>query len=171
MQKLLKNIFTVSYLKNTGARRLCFVLGVLFALIPTYFFLTRLHVNQTTSLLNAVVNTSVKQQKYVFANYPYKCNFCDLETNFDRWQSTFGSWKYANDLKHTDCSKLRDPGSCVSAKKYLAQTIKVSYFNFGAFAFLAYALLVFYVPFLMACAIQWIMLGFQQTKPQKKEKK
>lgn len=170
-KKVLKNIFTVSYLKNEGARRLCFVLGILLALVPTWFFLTRLHVSQDTNLRDAVVFGSTKQQRYVFDHYPYKCNFCDLETDFERWRATFGSWKHTKDLQNTDCSKLRDPGSCGSSRKYLAQKVKVSYFDFSAFVYLIYAALLFCVPFLLACGIQWILLGFKQDKPQKKKKK
>ena len=169
--KKLKDILTISYIKNEGARRLCLVLGILLALIPTWFFLTNLHVNETISLRDAVAFGSEKQQRFVFKNYPYQCNFCDLETNFERWKSTFGSWKYINDLQNTDCSKLRDPGSCNSARKYLAQKIQVNYYNFAAFSFLAYALLLFCLPFLIACIIQWIVLGFKQEQPRNKSKK
>ena len=171
MKKLFKNIMSVSYLKNEGARRMCFVLGILLALIPMYFFVTRLYVSENTNLRDAVVFGSTKQQRLVFENYPYKCNFCDLETDLERWRATFGSWKYTKDMQHTDCSKLRDPGSCNSARKYLAQKVKVNYFDFSAFAFLIYALLLFYVPFVLACAVQWIMFGFKQSQPQKKKKK
>lgn len=168
MQKLLKKIFMVSYLNNEGARRICCVLGILLALIPTWFFVTGLYVSQKTTLRDAVVSAPIKQQRQVFENYPYKCNFCDLETDFERWRATFGSWKYANDVMHTDCSKLREPGSCVSARKYLAQNVKIGYFDFSALMFLVYAGLLFYVPFLIACAIQWIMAGFKQDKTRKK---
>ena len=170
MQKLLKNIFTVSYLKNEGARRLCFALGVLLALVPAWMCVTKLYVSESTTLRHAVVSASAKQQRYVFEHYPYKCNFCDLETDFDRWQATFGSWKHVNDVMHSDCSKLRNPGSCGSEKKYLAQKIKVSYFNFGALSYLVYALMLFYVPFVVGCAIRWILLGFKQKEPAKKKK-
>jgi len=169
MQKLLKKIFMVSYLNNEGARRICFVLGILLALIPTYFCVTSLYVSQKTTLRDAVVSAPIKQQRQVFENYPYKCNFCDLETDFERWRATFGSWKYTKDLQHTDCSKLRDPSGCNSARKYLAQNVKVGYFNFSAVWFLVYAGLLFYVPFLIACAVQWIMAGFKQDKPKKKK--
>ena len=168
MQKLLKKIFMVSYLKNEGARRMCLVLGVLMALVPAWFFATRLYVSQETTLQNAVVSAPIKQQRQVFKNYPYKCNFCDLETDFERWRATFGSWKYTNDVMHTNCSKLRDPGSCTSARKYLAQNVKIGYFDFSALWFLAYAGLLFYVPFLFACAIQWILAGFKQGASRKK---
>lgn len=169
MKQLFKNILTIAYLKNKGTRRLCLVLGILLALIPLYFFMTGLYVNKTLSLRDAVVNASEKQQQFVFTHYPYKCNFCDLETNFDRWKATFGSWKHANDVQHADCSKLRDPSGCTSSKKYLAQKIKINYFNFAAFSFLAYALILFYLPFLIACAIQWIAAGFSQGKSAKKK--
>ena len=130
--------------------------------------MTRLYVSQKTTLRDAVVAASTKQQRQVFENYPYKCNFCDLETDFERWRATFGSWKYVNDLQHTDCSKLRDPSSCTSARKYLAQNVKIGYFDFSALIFLVYAGLLFYVPFLLACAVQWILLGFKQDKSRKK---
>ena len=173
MQKLLKKIFTVSYLDNEGARRICFILGVLLALIPMYFFFTRVHVSQDTSLRDAVVFGSVKQQRYVFEHYPYKCNFCDWESNFERWRSTFGSWKYTHDLQHTNCSKLRDPGSCGSAQRYIVQRVKVSYFEGSAFAYLPLAAVLFYLPFIFGCVIKWIMLGFNKPKkasPKKKKK-
>ena len=171
MKELFKSIIHVSYLKNEGARRLCFVLGVLVALAPAWFFVTKLYVNETLTLRDAVVFGSTKQQKFVFRHYPYKCNFCEMETDFERWRATFGSWKHTKDLQFTDCSKLREPGSCASAKKYLAQKIKVNYFNWDAFKFLVYALLLFYVPFVLACAVQWILLGFQQKQPTKNKKK
>ena len=171
MKQLFKKIFSVSYLDNEGARRICLVLGILLALIPTWFFVTNVYVSEDTTLREAVVFGSAKQQKLIFENYPYKCNFCELETNFERWKATFGSWKHTNDLLHTDCSKLREPGNCGSARRYLAQRVKVSYFDFSAFSFLVYAALLFYVPFLLACAVKWIMVGFKQGKPQKKKKK
>ena len=43
MQKLLKKIFTVSYLDNEGARRICFIFGVLLALIPVCLFFSRVY--------------------------------------------------------------------------------------------------------------------------------
>ena len=169
MKKLsVKKIISVSYLNNKGIRRLCLVLGILFALIPVYFFMTGLYVSETMELREAVVHGSQKQQQFVFEHYPYKCNFCDLETNFDRWKATFGSWKHTNDLLHTDCSKLREPGNCTSSKKYLMQNIKISYFDFSVFLFLAYALFLFYAPFLIACIIQWIVSGFKQGTAAKK---
>ncbi|MBQ3695385.1 MAG: hypothetical protein II938_00215 [Alphaproteobacteria bacterium] len=171
MKKLFKNIFTVSYLKNDGARRLCVVLGILIALVPTWAFLTKVHVSENTTLRHAVVSAPEKQQRFVFEHYPYKCNFCDLETDFERWRATFGSWKHVNDVLHADCSKLRNPGSCGSEQKYLAQKISVSYYNFGAFVFLLYALLLFYVPFVLACAVQWIVFGFKQKEQSQKKKK
>ena len=161
----------VSYVKSEGLRRLCLVLGVLLALVPVWMFLANIHVNETVILRDAVVFGSAKQQKFVFENYPYKCNFCDLETDFERWRATFGSWGRTNEMMHADCSRLRDPGSCGSSRKYLAQRIKVNYFNFGAFAYLLYALLLFYVPFVLACAVQWIVFGFKQKESQKKKKK
>ena len=38
MKKLLLSIAFVSYLKNKGVRRICFILGVLFALMPASNF-------------------------------------------------------------------------------------------------------------------------------------
>ena len=169
MKQLFKNIILVSYLKNEGARRMCFVLGILFALVPTCFFVTRLYMSERTTLREAVVSAPEKQQRYVFEHYPYKCNFCDLETDFERWRATFGSWKHTKDLQNTNCSKLRDPASCNSSRKYLAQKVKVGYFNFCAFSFLIYALLLFYVPFVLACAVQWIVVGFKQGDKKKKK--
>ena len=170
MKQTLKNIILVSYLKNVGVRRLCLVLGILVALIPAWFFATTVYVSEGSTLAEAVVSAPEKQQRYVFAHYPYKCNFCDLETDFEHWRATFGSWKHVNHVRHADCSKLRNPGSCDSEKKYLAQKVRVGYFNFGAFSYLLYALLLFFLPFLIACAIQWIVLGFTQKEPTKKKK-
>ena len=168
MQKLLKKIFTVSYLDNEGARRICFIFGVLLALIPVCLFFSRVYVSQDTTLREAVVSAPIKQQRYVFEHYPYKCNFCDLESNFERWRATFGSWKYTNDLRHTNCSKLRDPGSCGSAQRYIMQRVKVGYFDSAAFSFLPLAVVLFYIPFIFGCLIKWIMLGFNKKgKPQK----
>ena len=168
MNEKMKKIIFVSYLKNVGARRLCLVLGILLALAPLWMFCAKIYVNESMALRDAVVSAPAKQQRFVFEHYPYKCNFCDLETDFERWRATFGSWKYANDMRHADCSKLRDPGSCTSARKYLAQRITVNYCNWAAFAFLIYVFLLFYVPFLIACAIQWIVSGFKQQPAKKK---
>ncbi len=170
MKKLVQDVFMVSYLKNVGARRLCLVLGVLLALVPACLFATKLYVSEHTNLRDAVVFGSTKQQRLIFKNYPYKCNFCDLETDFERWRSKFGSWKHTKDLQNTDCSRLRDSASCYSARKYLAQKVKVSYFDFAAFAYLIYAFLLFYVPFVLACAVQWILDGFKQNESVKKKK-
>ena len=38
MNPIIKNIICVSYLKNKGVRRICFILGVLFALMPASNF-------------------------------------------------------------------------------------------------------------------------------------
>ena len=168
MKKLLKNIFTVSYLTNEGARRLCLILGILLALVPTYFFATKVYVSKNVTLRDAVVDASTRQQRLVFEKYPYQCNFCDLETDFNRWQATFGSWQYTNDVMHADCSKLRDPSSCISARRYLDKKVEIGYFDFSALLFLVYAGLLFYVPSLIACAIQWILVGFKQGKARKK---
>lgn len=168
MTSLFKKIFTVSYLQNVGLRRLCLVLGILMAIVPTWMFFSTVHVKEEMNLRDAVVSGSSKQQKYVFDNYPYKCNFCEMETNFERWKATFGSWGRTNDLLHADCSKLRDSASCNSARNYLSQRIKVSYYNFEAVSLLLYAFLLFYLPFLVACAIQWIVFGFKEKQPKKK---
>ena len=39
----LKNILFVSYLKNKGIRRICFILGVLFAIFPSASWYYRLN--------------------------------------------------------------------------------------------------------------------------------
>ena len=171
MKQWMKKIMCVEYLKNIGARRMCFVLGILLALIPTWMCFSRLYINETTTLREAVVFGSEKQQRFIFEHYPYKCNWCAEETDFDHWKATFASLKHTKELLHTNCSKLREPGDCSKSQKYLSQKIKVNYFNFGVFAYLFYAILLFYVPFLIACAVQWIVSGFKQGEQQKQKKK
>lgn len=92
MKKVLKNILFVSYLKNKGVRRICFVLGVLFGVIC---FLDWHYEFKRTNykLFYQSLEQAVQDNKYnrdvlesIYKNYPVKFNF---GASFYEWNDFF----------------------------------------------------------------------------------
>lgn len=94
MLNKIKNILFVSYLKNKGIRRICFILGVLFAIFPSaswYYRLNRhfydLSFNNIDEVSqNYIYNTSILEK--VFAEHP-PVNFNRKLYDFDNWHAFF----------------------------------------------------------------------------------
>ncbi|MBP5698495.1 MAG: hypothetical protein J6W96_03090 [Alphaproteobacteria bacterium] len=93
---LLKNILLISYLKNKGVRRICFVIGVLLTIIPTYIWYENLNdnfYNETYKNIEEFVHKpwnryNQDKQREVFNKYPVDIGYKDL-TQFDLWKSFF----------------------------------------------------------------------------------
>lgn len=173
MKQIIKNIIFVSYLKNKGIRRICFILGVLLALLPTIAFFEAFYISENyDNLRDAVVYASEYQQKYVFQNYKYSCNKCDAEIDFEVWKRTFADWELSRSFLHHNCLKQKESVEiCQNIQKYLSQKVSINYFNFTAFRYLEYSFLLFYLPFFFACTIKWVISGFKQSSKALKKHK
>lgn len=92
----IKNIFFVSYLKNKGVRRLCFILGILLAITPIYLWYEDLSSNFYNETYENILDFHKKpwnryneeKQKAVFNKYPIDVKFSSYHLdNFYEWQT------------------------------------------------------------------------------------
>lgn len=94
MLNKIKNILFVSYLKNKGIRRICFILGILFAITPSASWYDRLNrhfydlsfnnINEVSQ--NYTHNTPVLEK--IFMEHP-PVNFNRKLYKFDNWRAFF----------------------------------------------------------------------------------
>ena len=109
----LKNIILVSYLKNKGIRRICFVLGLIpFTFYFVFGFVGNIKYNfyyEEYKSFNDFVNInkySTIRKKLVFEKYPAKIGIKNLH-NFDDWNSFFfdteGSGSLARNFYINSC--------------------------------------------------------------------
>ncbi len=94
--KLLQNIIFVTYLKNKGIRRLCFIIGVLLAIIPIYIWYEGLSKNFYNETYENILEFTEKnmfdttRQKDVFHKYPVNIIFSSYNLgDFNQWQDFF----------------------------------------------------------------------------------
>ncbi|MBQ8464523.1 MAG: hypothetical protein IJ545_00770 [Alphaproteobacteria bacterium] len=160
----IKNIFLVSYLKNKGVRRICFILGILFAILPTMIWYENLNHNfyQTSKETKNEYNSYSNRENDVNKNYP-KVRMPDgviveFPENMQQ-KAQIKQWiaeKYpsvANELKNTTSeNKLRhsDNGD---------KNNKINYLYLLKFL---WSLFWFYLPFLLSCIVKWIYTGFKE---------
>jgi hypothetical protein len=112
----IKNILLVSYLKNKGIRRICFILG----LIPYLFYIFGhwvyfLDENFINEKYNSFTEFKQKKEyeevrkKIVFENYPANIGIKNLDT-FDGWETFFfdeyGEGKSAREFYKKFCPAL-----------------------------------------------------------------
>ncbi len=88
----IKNIFLVSYLKNKGVRRICFILGILFAITPTYIWYEELGNNFYNESYENIIafgkenKYNTDKQKEVYNKYPTGIEAKNL-SNFNDWKN------------------------------------------------------------------------------------
>lgn len=88
---LLKNILFVSYLKNKGVRRICFIVGILFAILPAMIWYENLNDNFYNETYKNILEFGreneydTEKQRAVFDKYPADVGIKDLNT-FHDWK-------------------------------------------------------------------------------------
>lgn len=186
----IKNIFLVSYLKNKGVRRICFILGILFAITPTYIWYEDLSNNFYNETYENIIafgkenKYNTNKQKEVYNKYPADIGAKNLRT-FNDWRNfmldDYGDGYEARRyyleqcyaLKHGERKTLAeiwqdDEGYkilqefCPKIKQYMTQEISISKANYLYLLKLLWALFWFYLPFLLSCIVKWIYTGFKE---------
>lgn len=111
----IKNFLFVSYLKNKGVRRLCFIIGLFFCIIAISIWLDYAKYNFyniSFASLEEVVKKRPNEEvlRHIFNKYPV--NFGKHLDNFDRWKRFFfESWTEDYKLKehYLDvCNRVKD---------------------------------------------------------------
>lgn len=185
MLNKMKNIFFVSYLKNKGIRRICFILGVLFAIFPSaswYYRLNRHFYDLSFNNINEIQMSyeyNDKILKNVFYKYPVDFGKKDFFYNFRNWKNFFIN-KYSNDYKARKqliemCNDILSRPSdfqqpqkqnkletCRKFNKYINQPIHISSYDFAYILELWVVIVAFYFPFLFCCLIRWVYKGFKE---------
>lgn len=170
-----KNIFFVSYIKNKGVRRLCFVIGLLFGIISLGVWKSDLKYNffdlsfQNIEEVQRDYSYNNEVLKAIFEKYPV--NIGETLTVFANWENFFIN-KYSSDYKYrmhlmNECqvSKSADMHSiCDKLNAYASQKITVSRHNLYYFFNLWYVMFFFYLPFVFVVVIRWIVVGFKEKK-------
>ncbi|MBQ9090321.1 MAG: hypothetical protein IJY58_04655 [Alphaproteobacteria bacterium] len=189
MLKFIKNILLISYLKNKGIRRICFIIGLILAIIPLiswYNDLNNYFYNETYENISVFGNENkynTKKQKDVYNKYPINFGAKKLDT-FDEWQDFmfadygegFKARRYFLEqcytLKHGDRKTLAEifqnneeyaklQEFCPKFKQYMTKEIAISKTDFLYILGLFSVVFPFYLPFLLCCVIRWIYMGFK----------
>ena len=189
--KKIKNILFVSYIKNKGVRRLCFVIGLCLCIWLLFNVIPNISHNAVDKLYNNLedANTDIYLAHKFETPYWYRKNECmaiylrkyGLDKNIAyAFNSSVNllSEKYWCEFYQKECGILKaikdEPIhlKCSALEGYDHEAIKsLSYI----FIFL---LVLFYLPFLLICILKlvlkilkWIISGFIESKPKKKGKK
>ena len=180
--KKIKNILLISYIKNKGIRRLCFVLGVclcslvLFKVIPNAYYnaIDKLYPNLEAA--NADVYFSHEW------NLPrwYRKEMCLAKylKKYDISREVFYLVNSSDDLfTGITCDVYPRECSILKAIKDDPVNLKCSIFEDynnstaqGVTTLLLFLVILFYLPFLLACilkfifkVLKWIYLGFEES--------
>lgn len=191
MKKVLKNILFVSYLKNKGVRRICFVLGVLFGVIC---FLDLHYEFKHIKLSYQSLEQAVQDNKYnrdvlerIYEAYPVKFNFGksfyewnDFFTGYDRKYNTIISLcqKKQKGEENTTSKPWEEYQSSYQKKqkgeeeKYPSVEIcnelksyvfqPVKIVNWNKLYDIKWVVFWFYFPFLFCLPFKWIYRGFKE---------
>ena len=184
----LKNIVFVSYLKNKGVRRICFILGVI-CFIP--FFI--LCYNETDFGYYSFKNIGEVREKRiryditykvledVYKKYPFNFVFID---SFNSWENAFID-KYSDEYKlladirgvcknrkegENPIFDIKTPDEvvheikdiCDPLDKYMTQPINVWTFRISHIPMLVLPVIAFYLFFIICCLVKWVYLGFKE---------
>lgn len=181
----LKNILFVSYLKNKGIRRICFILGVLFAIFPSaswYYRLNRHFYDLSFNNIDEVqMSYEYKYNDEILKNifYKYPLDFGKKLKKFEHWEDFFfNSYTKAyrsrkqliemcNDIlsRPSDFQQPQKQNkleTCRKFNKYINQPIHISSYDFTYILELWGVVVTFYFPFLFCCLIRWIYMGFKE---------
>ena len=88
MLKFIKNILLISYLKNKGVRRICFILGILLAIFPSISWYESLSDNFINERYENIIvfgkqnRYNTEKQQEVYDKYPANIGIKNLN-NFD----------------------------------------------------------------------------------------
>lgn len=172
---LLKNILMVSYLKNKGIRRICFLLGVVFSGIcfciwHQEFERTNYKLSYQT-LEQAVMNNKYNNivLKHIYRSYPVEFNFG--KTFYD-WENFFAGYRaltYQNikslcNEKADDDDTFLTIETCKKLKSYVSQPVKLEAVDLDKWYGIKWVIFWFYFPFLICLPFRWIYLGFKESK-------
>ena len=169
-----KDILFVSYLKNKGVRRLCFIIGLFFGIIAICVWLDYAENNFYDISFNSmeeVEKTEPNDEKLrrIFNKYPV--NFGKNLGDFDNWKSFFfeswtGDYKtrksFLEDYKMKNFNKKNE--SFELLEKYVQQKIFINRANYLFLLNFLYVIGVFYFPFWLCCVIKWVRDGFKESK-------
>ncbi len=190
MLKFIKNILLISYLKNKGIRRICFIIGLILAIIPLiswYDDLNNYFYNETYENIIAFGKENkynTNKQKEVYNKYPADIGVKNLRT-FNDWQNfmlgDYGDGYKARQYYFEQCYALKhgerktldeiwqdDEGYkklqefCPKFKQYMTKEIAISKTDFLYILGLFNVVFTFYIPFLLCCVIRWIYMGFKE---------
>lgn len=191
MKKIIKDILFVSYLKNKGIRRICFVTGIIFCTWMLFTIIQNVHDNGVDKIYKNLQEANSDlyfSSKYHTRNW-YKKTECmgiylkkyniskDIAYALNSHENVIET-RYWCDYYPRDCNMLKAIKDntihlkCSALETYDNSAIRTL---FNIFVFL---LILFYLPFIFVCTLKfalkilnWIFLGFQQSKEQKKSKK
>lgn len=184
----LKNILFVSYLKNKGIRRICFVLGILPLTLCLYLFIIGFNHSFYTKTYDNITEVSefnTKELTYIYNHYPISVKKDGTLIKFDAWKnffiSDFGGGKegrlkmsiQCHILEHDKRTELDSIWQsdedfeklkyfCKKFNQYITQKITVNICDYSHLIMLLNAILFFYLPFLICCTFRWIYLGFKE---------
>lgn len=104
MKKMIKDILFISYLKNKGVRRICFIVGVLLAILPITIWYEGLNDNfydrtyKNISEFSEENKYNTERQREVFNKYPINVKFNSYDfSDFYEWKTFWMDTKmYAN---------------------------------------------------------------------------
>lgn len=185
-----KKLHVVDIFFDTSIRRICFVIGILLAIIPIYVWYINLSYNFYNETYENIVEFgkenkyNTNKQKEVYNKYPADIGAKNLRT-FNDWKNfmldDYGDGYKArryyleqcHALKHGDRKALDeiwqdDEGYkklqefCPKFKNYMLQKISISKANYLYLLKLLWSLFWFYLPFLLACMVRWIYTGFKE---------
>lgn len=178
----LKNILFVSYLKNKGIRRICFILGVLFAIFPSaswYYRLNRHFYDLSFNNIDEVqMSYEYKYNDEILKNifYKYPLDFGKKLKKFEHWEDFFFN-SYTEEYKDRKqlieiCNDMLFAANtekdsiklefCKNLIKYINQPIHISSYDFAYILELWGVIVAFYFPFLFCCLIRWVYMGFKE---------
>lgn len=169
MKNILRNILFVSYLKNKGVRRICFVLGVLFGVIC---FLDWHYEFKHIKLSYQSLEQAVQDNKYnrdvlerIYETYPVKFNF---GKSFYEWNDFFTGYDRKYNTTISLCQKKQKGEEekypsveiCNELKSYVSQPVKIV--NWNKLYDIKWVVFWFYFPFLFCLPFKWIYRGFKE---------
>lgn len=188
--KLLKNFLFVSYIKNKGVRRICFVLGLLFCLLPINAFILNFEYHfhtKTYANITLVEDYNKLELEYIYKHYPTSIQQSGVDMTFGRWRDFFisnygqgrkdrlimsnqcyilehGKRKELNKIWQDNESFSKLKNFCQELERYTAQEITVHIHDYSYLVNIIYIILYFYLPFLICCIFRWIYMGFREDR-------
>lgn len=168
---LLKNILMISYLKNKGVRRICFLLGIIFggicfSLWYQNFKRTNYKLSYQTleqAVMDNEYNTVVLE--HIYKNYPAGFNFGE---SFYDWKRFFTGYEKSYEEIRSLCDKkageVERNDICSDLKSYVYQPVQIESVDSNKWYGIKWVIFWFYFPFLFCLPFRWIYQGFKESK-------